>query len=58
MNVSSDTCLRCHAPFDATNAPLTVTKYGCDRCRGKRPEVTKTLGQEDEAHLFSKVNSG
>jgi len=51
-------CARCQAPITSENPILTSSHYGCKRCQGKRPELLKTLGQEDEAHLNSKAESG
>ena len=52
------TCKRCGAVIGPMNRFLRHSQYGCELCRGKRPELLKTLGQEDEAHLQSKAESG
>jgi hypothetical protein len=54
----AETCKRCGADLGPGNQALTFTQYGCQHCRGKRPELLKRLGQEDEAHLNSKAESG
>ncbi len=51
-------CGRCRARIDDGNRLLNPSQYGCEACQGKRPELSKILGQEDEAHLHSKVQSG
>ena len=53
-----DHCTRCHQRLDETNRPLTENYYGCEACRGKRPELLKSLGQEDDADQNSKAESG
>ena len=49
-------CKRCLARLGQENRPLMPTNYGCERCRGQRPELKQhNLGQEEE---LSKANSG
>lgn len=48
-------CGRCLRRIDDTNRALNLTNYGCETCRGKRPELHRILGQEDE---MSKAESG
>lgn len=47
-------CRRCASRITADNRLLNDTGYGCEHCQGKRPELIKTLGQEDEAHQYEK----
>ena len=49
-------CARC----GATAVLLASHSCGCVECQGKRPELSKILGQEDDAQQFeqSKANAG
>lgn len=55
---SKEICARCGQDYSDENPRINDWGYGCTRCRGKRPELVKTLGQEDDAYLHSKADAG